>query len=172
MPHPGATGARLMPRLATFVWLGVAAPLFAETPPGPAGPGRTATIAILDKRSGDVTEFTLLPGQTFRLGQISGVLRGCDRTPPHERRETAAYLEISSIPRRGATGSAARPRRLFSGWMFAESPSLNPFAHPAYDVWLKTCTIPAPVTPAARVPAGPKAVQSAPRASDSARRER
>lgn len=159
-------------RAAAALLLAVASPALAQPLSGPAAPDRTATIAILDKRSGEVTELRLKPGQSFTVGQISGVLRGCDRTPPHERRETAAYLELASVPRPGATGAAARPRRLFAGWMFAESPSLNPFAHPAYDVWLRACTIAEPVTPAARVPVGPKAVQSAARASASASSER
>lgn len=152
-------------------WL-LAWPLWAQPAPGPAAPGRTATIAVLDKRTGTVTDFTLKPGEGFTVGQLSGVLRGCDSKPAHERRETAAYVELASVPRPGATGPAARPRRLFAGWLFAESPSLNPVAHPVYDVWLRTCTIAAPVTPPASVPAGPNAVQSAPRASESASRAR
>ncbi len=148
-----------------------AKPAAARASPAPAA-GRTATLAILDKRSGAVTDVTLKPGERFTVGRITGVLRSCDQTPPHERRETAAYVEIASVPRPGAIGAEARPRRLFAGWMFAESPSLNPFVHPGYDVWLRACTIPAPVTASQRAPTGPKAVQSASRASASARRER
>lgn len=144
----------------------------ARRPAAQVQPASTARLAVLDKRSGTVTDLTLKPGETFTVGQLTGVLRACQQTPPHERRETAAYVELSSLPRPAAGGAPARPRRLFAGWLFAESPSLNPFAHPAYDVWLRACTIPAPVTPPASVPTGPKAVQSASRASESASSER
>jgi hypothetical protein len=28
---------------------------------------------------------------------------------------------------------------VFNGWMFSSSPSINPFDHPVYDVWLTGC---------------------------------
>ncbi len=34
-------------------------------------------------------------------------------------------------------------KRLFSGWMFAESPGLNAVEHPVFDVWLTGCEKPA-----------------------------
>lgn len=36
-------------------------------------------------------------------------------------------------------------RKIFSGWMFASSPALNPLEHPVYDVWVIDCIASAPV---------------------------
>lgn len=138
----------------------------------PAQADRTATIAILDKRSGEVTDVTVAPGGGFRVGRLVGTLRSCDVTPPHLRREQAAYLELALEEPARAGRQAPRVRPLFAGWMFAESPSLNPLADPVYDVWLRACTIRAPVGPSAAVPTGPKAAQSASAASASARSPR
>ncbi len=165
----------------------LAAPAVAQGPvppapaalPGPAaaagvarpGTATTATIAILDKRSGTVTDVTVGPDTPFRVGRLSGVMRTCERTQPGTRRETAAFLEIDEAPRASEGRRAGRPRRVFSGWMFAESPSLNPFGHPAYDVWLRNCTIrePAPSPPPRTAS---KQAQSAASGSASASSER
>lgn len=136
-------------------------PTAARTTTVRTGPARTTTtplnervavIGALDKRLGTTAEFTLKPGQTFRFGRLSGLLRSCETTQPFERKQTAAFLQVSESP--GAVGSAkpAAPKLVFSGWLFAESPSLNPFGHPVYDVWVKSCTM--------RFPDGPKAPNS------------
>lgn len=162
--------ARLVPLL-------LAAPALAQPALPPAGDAPTATISILDKGSGAVSRVTVAPGQRFRAGKLSGVMRTCERTPPGERRQTAAFLELDVTPRATADGRPARPVRVFSGWMFAESPSLNPLRHAAYDVWLSACTIlepaPAPASdPGSVSRTASKPRQSAPSASASPRSER
>jgi len=49
--------------------------------------------------------------------------------------EAAAPEETEETP----TESAADPDRIFSGWMFASSPALNPLEHAVYDVWVIDC---------------------------------
>jgi len=108
----------------------------------PASPtGRTAVIAVLDKRMGTTADFTLNPGQRFTFGRLSGVLQTCERTQPHERRQSGAFVQVIEQPPTRADRAAPKPNLVFSGWLFAESPSLNPFIHPVYDVWLKSCTM-------------------------------
>lgn len=109
---------------------------------------RVAVIGVLDKRLGSTGEFTLKPGENFRFGQISGVLRSCETTQPFERKQSAAFVQVAETPRTVGNAKPAGPKLVFSGWLFAESPSLNPFVHPVYDVWLKSCTM--------RFPDGPK----------------
>jgi hypothetical protein len=118
-------------------------------PTGTPGPNeRTAVLAALDKRLGTTAEFTLKPGERFRFGRLSGVLRTCERTQPFERKQSAAFVQLVEQPV-GLEGKAApKPVLIFSGWLFAESPSLNPVVHPVYDVWLRSCTM--------RFPDGPK----------------
>lgn len=49
--------------------------------------------------------------------------------------DAAAPEETEETP----TESAADPDRIFSGWMFASSPALNPLEHAVYDVWVIDC---------------------------------
>lgn len=109
---------------------------------------RVAVIGVLDKRLGTTAEFSLKPGENFRFGHISGLLRSCERTQPFERKQSAAFVQVAEQPRQVGGAKPAAPKLVFSGWLFAESPSLNPFAHPVYDVWLKSCTM--------RFPDGPR----------------
>ncbi len=102
---------------------------------------RVAVIAVLDKRLGTTANFSLKPGEGFRFGHISGLLRTCETTQPYERKQSAAFVQVTDQPRAIGGGKAPAPKLVFSGWLFAESPSLNPFVHPVYDVWLKSCTM-------------------------------
>jgi len=113
---------------------------------------RTAVIAALDKRLGTTAEFTLKPGERFTFGRLQGVLRSCERTQSFERKQSAAFVQLVEQPPAGGGRAAPGPVLIFSGWLFAESPSLNPVTHPVYDVWLKSCTM--------RFPDGPKAPSS------------
>lgn len=125
-----------------------------------AGP-REAVVGVLDKRLGKTAFFTLKPGERFRFGTLSGILRTCERTPPWEKPSlSAAFVQVVETPRATAArrGVTPEPKPVFSGWLFAESPSLNPVQHPVYDVWLKSCTMRLPEGPsparAASAPAG------------------
>lgn len=132
------------------------APAPAQTAPAPAArkptpaasSERTAVLAALDKRLGTTAEFTLKPGERFTFGRLSGVLRTCERTQPFERKQSAAFVQLVEQPAAAEGRPAAKPVLIFSGWLFAESPSLNPVVHPVYDVWLKSCTM--------RFPEGPR----------------
>ena len=117
----------------------VEAPTTAVTPVAE----RVARLAALNKRNGQVEQFDMKPGGApATFGPLTIRLRTCETTPPWEAKQTAAFVQIDEvIGARGRQVSNAGPRRIFSGWMFAESPSLNPLAHPLYDVWVKSCTM-------------------------------
>lgn len=132
--------------------------------PAPKGPPPKALIAVLDKRTGAVTDLEVAPGEPFTAGRLSGVMHDCQRRPPPAARETAAFLELSVTPRGGAAGKPPQPGRVFSGWMFVESPSLNPLRHPAYDVWVRNCTIAEP-----EIAVAPPASRASPRTASPAR---
>ena len=94
---------------------------------------RVARVAVLNKQTAKVQEFALKPGMRATYGRLSVTLRACETTPPWERpAQTGAFVQIDD---------AASRKRVFSGWLFAESPSLNPFDHPVYDVWVKSCAM-------------------------------
>jgi hypothetical protein len=109
---------------------------------------RIVTIAAMDKRTGETRDFVGNPGQMFGFGALTVRVRTCETTPPWEQKLTGAFLLIDE-----AIGKAA-PKRVYSGWMFAESPSLHPLEHARYDVWVKSCTMRFPETGPATVVAG------------------
>jgi hypothetical protein len=94
---------------------------------------RKVVIRVLDKITQRMREYELDMDQSVRFGVIDVRVRTCIATPPHEKPESSAFLQIDEQ-------RAGRPRnRIYSGWMFASSPSLNPLQHPIYDVWVIKC---------------------------------
>ena len=65
----------------------------------------------------------------------------CYSRPASEAPKTTAFLEVDEIT------LGAKIRRIFSGWMFADSPGLNAIEHPVYDIWLKDCKMTSDVPP-------------------------
>ena len=110
-----------------------------------------AQMQGLDKITARVSQFDAPVGATVRFGTLSIIVRDCRRSPPEERPENAAFVEIYE----------ARPgedkERLFSGWMFSSSPALSALEHAVYDVNLLACK-PASGSP----PAAPAAPPAAP----------
>jgi hypothetical protein len=109
---------------------------------------RVAVLGILNKRNGIVQDVTLKPGQSVRWKDVIVRLRACEATAPWEEEKlTGAFVQVD----------VQQPdkswRRVFSGWLYKESPSLNVVEHPVYDVWPKSCAMTYPAGPA--VPAAP-----------------
>lgn len=97
---------------------------------------RVAVIALLNKRNGIVRDFTLKPGQAVRVKDATIRLRACDSTAPWEsERLTGAFVQLD------VEKSDKRWYRVFSGWLYKESPSLNVVEHPVYDVWVRSCAM-------------------------------
>jgi hypothetical protein len=97
---------------------------------------RVAIIGILNKRNGLWRDVTLKPGQGVRIGDLIVRLRACETTAPWEPQKlTGAFLQTD------VRGRDQRWRRIFSGWVYKESPSLNVVEHPIYDVWPKSCAM-------------------------------
>jgi hypothetical protein len=98
---------------------------------------RVATIGLLNKRNNVSEDITLKPGEAREIGPVIIRLSACERTAPWELpQETGAFVQVD-IRERGAD----QHRRVFSGWLFRESPSLNVVEHPIYDVWVKNCAM-------------------------------
>lgn len=97
---------------------------------------RVAVIGFLNKRNGIVRDIRLKPGQAARVNNAIVRLRACETTAPWEsERLTGAFLQLDvQQPDSGW-------RRVFSGWVYKESPSLNVVEHPVYDVWPKSCAM-------------------------------
>ena len=129
---------------AVVVPLGEASPEAAASPAAPVNDygatpmnERVAVLGLLNKRNNVSEEIKLKPGESREIGPVIIRLSACERTAPWELpQETGAFVQVD-IRERGAD----QHRRVFSGWLFRESPSLNVVEHPVYDVWVKDCTM-------------------------------
>ena len=96
-------------------------------------PEPVALLQGLDKITARVSKFEAPVGTPVRFGTLSIRVRDCQKNPPEETPESAAFLEIDEL----RPGEASL--RVFSGWMFASSPALSALEHPVYDVNLLDC---------------------------------
>jgi hypothetical protein len=103
---------------------------------------RVAVFTGIDKITGETHTFDVYIDETVKFGQLEITPRVCFSRPVTEEPKTTSFLEVDEIT------LDRRIRRLFTGWMFAESPGLNAIEHPVNDVWLVTCKqtsdVPAP----------------------------
>ena len=110
-------------------------PAKAPAPPATAA-APAATIAVLqglDKTTARVSTVEAPLDQAVHFGTLVITARACVKKPPEEPPNTAAFLEINEA--RASTDT----QRLFSGWMFAQSPALSTLEHPVYDVTVLDC---------------------------------
>jgi hypothetical protein len=97
---------------------------------------RVAVLGLLNKRNGISRDLRLRPGQAVRIKDVIVRLRACETTPPWEFDQlTGAFVQVD------VQQPGGQWRRVFSGWLYKESPSLNVVEHPVYDVWPKSCAM-------------------------------
>lgn len=97
---------------------------------------RVAVIGLLNKRNGIAQDLTLKPGQSVRIGDVVIRLRACETSAPWEIQQlTGAFVQLDVRNPKGQF------QRVFSGWLYKETPSLNVVEHPIYDVWPKSCAM-------------------------------
>jgi len=99
----------------------------------PAAAREIAVLQGLDKVTARISTLDAPIDEPVRFGSLEITARTCQKRPPEETPESAAFLEIRDIK----PGEA--PVSVFSGWMFASSPALNALEHPVYDVWVIDC---------------------------------
>lgn len=101
-----------------------------------------AVFSGLDKITGRITSFDVYIDETVQFGALQLTPRVCYTRPDTETPKTDTFVEVDEIT------LDRKIRKIFSGWMFADSPGLNAVEHPVYDVWLKGCKqssdVPAP----------------------------
>ena len=101
-----------------------------------------AVLQGLDKITARVSTIKVAVGETVKFGSLQITLRACDKRPPEEQPESAAFLQVVE-QKPGETQAVTR----FSGWMFASSPALSAMEHPVYDLWVLDCASSAAETP-------------------------
>ncbi|RJT38440.1 DUF2155 domain-containing protein [Mesorhizobium waimense] len=128
----GLTAAALAACTTTFA--------AAQTPAAPVAPAvaeritnPVAEFAGIDKITGRIITFDVYIDETVQFGALQVTPRICYSRPETEEPKTDSFVEVDEIT------LDRKIRRIFTGWMFAESPGLNAVEHAVYDVWLKAC---------------------------------
>ena len=95
-----------------------------------------AVFAALDKVTARISKLEVPLNQTVEFGSLRLTPRVCNARPPTEQPKTTTFVEVDEVELEGARN------RVFTGWMFAESPGLNAIEHPVFDIWLTECRQP------------------------------
>ena len=131
-----------------------------------ASPTASPSSAALDKVTARTSKFEVPLNETVQFGALKVTPRVCYSRPPTEQPKTTSFVEVDEIELDG------QEKRIFTGWMVAESPGLNAVEHPVFDVWLTDCEKPTGSMaqqqgdkPAAEVPRSSRSCRSSPRAA-------
>ncbi len=100
-----------------------------------------AEFAGIDKITGRITTFDVYVNETVQFGALQVTPKVCYSRDETEAQKIDAFIEVDEIT------LDRKIRRIFSGWMFADSPALNAVEHPIYDVWLTGCKVKSEVPP-------------------------
>jgi hypothetical protein len=100
-----------------------------------------AEFAGIDKITGRITTFDVYVNETVQFGALQVTPKVCYSRDDTEAQKIDAFIEVDEIT------LDRKIRRIFSGWMFADSPALNAVEHPIYDVWLTGCKVESDVPP-------------------------
>ncbi len=96
--------------------------------------GSITEIKILDKISSKNTLLKLKNGQLLKFKDLSVQSLKCKNSEFDDNPEIAAYIQVRDL-----SNQKNDEVFVFNGWMFSSSPSITPFDHPIYDVWLVKC---------------------------------
>jgi hypothetical protein len=87
----------------------------------------------LDKITGRIISFEVAINETVQFGALQITPRVCYSRPPTDAPQTDAFAQVDEIDEH------KQVKRIFSGWMFADSPGLHGVEHPIFDIWLTAC---------------------------------
>ena len=96
--------------------------------------GSFTEIKILDKISSKNTSLKLKNGQLLKFKDLSIQSLKCKNSEFDDNPEITAYIQVRDLSNKNNDEVF-----VFNGWMFSSSPSITPFDHPIYDVWLVKC---------------------------------
>ena len=91
-------------------------------------------LKILDKISSKNTLVKLKNGELITFKDLSIKSLKCKNSEFDDDPEITAYIQVKDL-----TDENNNEVFVFNGWMFSSSPSITPFDHPVYDVWLTKC---------------------------------
>tara|TARA_B100001250_G_scaffold269699_1_gene232760 strand:+ start:361 stop:768 length:408 start_codon:yes stop_codon:yes gene_type:complete len=96
--------------------------------------GSYTDLKILDKISSKNTLLKLKNGDQIIFKDLSIKSLKCKNSEFDDNPEIIAYLQVKDL-----TNENNDEVFVFNGWMFSSSPSITPFDHAVYDIWLVNC---------------------------------
>ena len=93
-----------------------------------------AEILVLDKVSSKTTKLKLTIGEEFFFQNLNINILKCQNSKFDDDPEVTAFMQVIDIKNKDKDKVF-----VFNDWTFASSPSIRPFDHPVYDIWLKKC---------------------------------
>lgn len=126
------------PNMVRFLAWAAVLGLFLASAPAHADriENQIAVFSALDKVTAQISTFEVALGSSAKFGALTVTPRICYSRPPTEQPKTTSFVEVDEKQLDGSS------KRIFTGWMFAESPGLYGVEHPTYDVWLTECRKP------------------------------
>ena len=96
--------------------------------------GKFTDIQVLDKISSKNILLKLKNGEETKHKDLLIKSMKCKNSEFDDNPEITAYLQVKDM-----TKKSNNDVFVFNGWMFSSSPSIAPFDHPVYDIWLVNC---------------------------------
>tara|TARA_B100001564_G_C20488663_1_gene600545 strand:- start:82 stop:489 length:408 start_codon:yes stop_codon:yes gene_type:complete len=96
--------------------------------------GKKTDLKILDKISSKNELIQLNNGENLIYKDLSIKSIKCTNSQLDDNPEIKAYIQVRDLTKKNKDNVY-----VFNGWMFSSSPSINPFDHPVYDIWLISC---------------------------------
>ena len=96
--------------------------------------GKNTDIKILDKISSKNELIDLIIGEEIVYKDLAIKVMKCTNSELDDNPEVKAYIQVRDL-----TKNNNDKVYVFNGWMFSSSPSIAPFDHPVYDIWLVNC---------------------------------
>ena len=96
--------------------------------------GRNIDIKILDKISSKNELINLVNNEEYIYKDLAIKSIKCTNSEFDDNPEIKAYIQVRDLTKKDRNNVF-----VFNGWMFSSSPSIAPFDHPVYDIWLVNC---------------------------------
>ena len=91
---------------------------------------------VLDKVSSKNTILKFKLNEEKKFQNLLIKVLKCENSKFDDDPEITAYIQVKDL-----NVSDNEKVFIFNGWTFSSSPTLNPFDHPVYDLWLSSCKI-------------------------------
>ena len=93
-----------------------------------------AVLSVLDKVNSQSDIIEIKVGKEYKFKNLSINILKCNNSKFDDDPEVIAYMQV-----RDTVNKDENKVFIFNDWTFASSPSIRPFDHPVYDIWLKKC---------------------------------